>query len=310
MPPRRAIVAFLLLSALLFPGRVTAQSAITVGDTTGWTAWTTGTNFAKMTDAQNDQQTGQHADDFVGDATYAGMQQKAGLLGGTDTILWRFRFDDFAGADKFGGNGGNVGLGMDLDGNGSMDFIMVMSESSGNVGNRTRTLSFGTPGAGANDGPSTTTWTIPTQTALNLTVNTTYDLVATTDGYNFAGTQDSWLTFGISFNNLQNAIRTYASSSFSSYTVSYTSAIAFIAFTSTQTNALNQDLFGASKAALTAGSADNLSSFATLGAVTPPTDAFGTAKVPEPSTYAQVGAFLLCGAGLAWRRRKATAQRG
>ncbi len=279
-----------------------AQSAISVGDSTGWTPWYTKTG-AVMTDAQNDQQTGQHTDDYVGDATRFGMMQKAGTIGGVDSVAWRFRFDDYSGADKFGGNGGNVGLGLDLDGNGSVDVMMVMSEGSGNVNNRARTIYFGTPGAGANTGPSTTTWTINTgqTTKVSLVVNTTYDLVATNDGYNFAGTQDSWLTFAISFADLQAGIRAYAGSAFSDFVYDYDTKISFIAFTSTQLNALNQDLFGASKAALTNGTAENTATWADLGAITPQVDAFG--RVPEPATYAQLGALLLAGGIVAWRRR-------
>jgi hypothetical protein len=181
---------------------------------------------------------------------------------------------------------------------------MVMSEGSGNVNNRSRTVYFGTPGAGANTGPSTTTWTIDTNqsTAVSLAVNSTYDLVATNDGYNFAGTQDSWLTFAVSFADLQAGIRAYAGAAFSNFVYDYTTKISFIAFTSTQLNALNQDLFGASKAALTNGTPENASTWADLGAMTPQMDAFG--RVPEPATYAQLGALLLAGGIVAWRRRK------
>lgn len=299
----RALANTLLFACFLAIGsKAVAQSAITVGDTTGWNPWYTSSG-AVMIDPQNDQQTGQHTDDYVGDSTHYGMMQKAGTISGTDYVMFRFRFDDFAGADKFGGNGGNVGLGLDLDGNGSIDVMMVMVESSGNVNNRTRTVYWGTPGAGANTGPSTTTWTIDTNqsTAYSLTVNTTYDLVATNDGYNFATTQDSWLTFAVSFSAMSAGISTYASG-FSGFNYTYSSQIAYIAFTSTQTNALNQDLFGASKAALTSGSADNSMTWAQLGAITPLVSASGS-RVPEPATYLQLGAFALAGLALYQRRR-------
>lgn len=288
-----------LAAALAWSNVAMAQTAISVSDSTGWTAWVNGAG-SMISDASGDQQTGQTTDDFVGDSTYAAFQQKAGTIGGANYILWRARFDSFSAADKFGGNGGNLGLGIDLDGNGSVDIIMMMTEGSGNVNNRSRTLTFGTPGAGANTGPSTTTWSFPTQTAIDLTVNTTYDLVATTDGYNFNGSQDSWLTFGISFTNLQTAIQTYAPSSFSSYTVDYNSKMSFIAFTSTQNNSLNQDLAGATKNALTNGTAENLSSFSDLGAFTPMIGADG--RVPEPATYMQIGVFALAAGLMIWRR--------
>lgn len=301
----QAFAKALLLVGLSLPcATIFAQSAITVADTSGWNPWYT-TSGSVMGDVQADQQTGQHTDDYVGDSTYYGMMQKAGTIGGTDYVMFRFRFDDFAGNDKFGGNGGNVGLGLDLDGNGSVDVMMVMSEGSGNVNNRTRTVYWGTPGAGANTGPSTTTWTINTgqTTAYSLSVNSTYDLVATNDGYNFNGTQDSWLTFAIPFSAMTAGIQAYAGSAFSSFNYTYSSQIAYIAFTSTQLNALNQDLFGASKSALTNGSAENQMTWSDLGAITPQMDAYG--RVPEPATYAQFAGLILA-AGLTtwWRRNK------
>ena len=251
---------------------------------------------AQIQDLQADQQTGQTTDDFVGDATYAGFQQKAGTIGGTDSILFRARFDTFTAADKWG-NGGNFGIGMDLNGDGAIDLITMYTEGSGNVAGRARTVTFGRPGAGANNSPSTTTWTFPVQTAINLTINTTYDYVAATDFAGFNASQDAWLTFGLSFASLQNAIRTYAVG-FGSYTVTYSSLISFIGFTSQQTNALNQDLYGAG-----VGGTTSATTFAALGSLTAPTNAYGASPVPEPATYAQVG-MLLAAAGLvAWRRR-------
>lgn len=293
----------LVTAGLCLAGLVQAQTAISVTDTTGWNAWVSASTGATIQDLLGDQQTGQTTDDFVGDATYAGFQQKAGTIRGADYILFRARFDTFSGADKWG-NGGNFGIGMDLNGDGAIDLITMYTEGSGNVSGRSRTVTFGTPGTGANNSPSTTSWTFPAQTAINLTVNTTYDLVAATDFAGFNGTQDAWLTFGVSFANLQNAIRTYALGSYSTYTMDYTTKIAFIGFTSQQSNALNQDLYGAG-----VGGTTSTSSFASLGALTAPIDAFGT--VPEPATYAQVGMLLTAAGLMAWRRRKsATGSRG
>lgn len=296
---------------------VHAQSVISVADTTGWTSWVTKSG-AIMQDPAADQQTGQGQDDFVGDATYAGFQQKAGTLNGVDTVMFRTRFNKFDGTNQWG-NGGNLGLGLDLDGNGTIELVMVMSENSGNAANRTRTITFATPGSGANDGPSTTTWSFPTQTAITLTAYTgsnpttaDYSLVQATDGSNFSGTPDAWLTFGISFANLQNAIRQWAkgptgqaagywNSGNTLYNLTYNSTIAYIGYTTQQTNALNQDLFG------TTGNTTATISFTQLGAVTPPMDAYG--RVPEPATYAQLGAFLLAAGFIGWRRRVARQQR-
>ncbi len=132
------------LAAFFAAGALQAQTAISVTDTTGWNPWVSPSG-TMIQDLQADQQTGQTTDDFVGDATYAGFQQKAGTIGGTDSVLFRARFDTFAGADKWG-NGGNFGIGMDLNGDGAVDLITMYAEGSGNVNGRSRTVTFGTPG--------------------------------------------------------------------------------------------------------------------------------------------------------------------
>jgi hypothetical protein len=246
-----------------------------------------------MSDATPDQQTGQGADDFASDATYAGFYQKAGTIGGVDSLLFRARMDKFDGADQWG-NGGNIGIGMDVNGDGALDLIMMMSESSGNPNNRTRTLTWGDPGTGANTGPSTTSWTFPTQTAITLTTNTTYDVMQTTDGSLLNGNADMFMSFAVSFANLQSAVRAYTP--FTTFTMAYDTRMSYIAFTSTQANSLNQDLFG------TTGNTNSALTWAQLGAITGPANAWGV--VPEPATYAQVGIFLLVAGLVVYRRRK------
>ncbi len=275
---------------LLGAGAAWAQTAVSVTDTTGWNPWTKA-DLTRMSDITTDQQTGQGADDFASDATTPGFYQKAGTIGGVDHLLFRARFDKYDGPDRWG-NGGNWGIGMDVNGDGALDLIMMMSESSGNVNNRTRTITWGDPGTGANTGPSTTTWTFPTQTPITLTPNTTYDGMQATDS-NLNATPDLLLSFAVSFANLQAAVRAYTP--FTAFTMTYSTRMSYIAFTSTQANALNQDLFG------TTGNTSSTLTWAELGAITGPSDAFGV--VPEPATYAQVAALLLAGGFVAWRRR-------
>lgn len=272
-----------------------AQTAVSVTDTTGWNSWTKA-DLTKMSDITTDQQTGQGADDFASDATYSGFFQKAGTIGGVDHLLFRARMDKYDGPDQWG-NGGNIGIGMDVDGDGALDLIMMMSESSGNVNNRTRTITWGDPGTGANTGPSTTSWTFPTQTAITLTVNSTYDVMQANDGSLLNGSADMFLSFAVSFANLQAAIRAYTPNT--TFTMGYESRLSYIAFTTTQANALNQDLFG------TTGNTSSTLTWAQLGAITGPANAYGI--VPEPSTYAQMAAMLGV-AGLAWWRRRRAQQ--
>lgn len=285
-----------LLTALAFCGLIAAdslaQTAVSVLDTTGWNAWTKA-DFSVMADPRADQQTGQGADDFASDATYAAFFQKAGTIGGTDHLLFRARMDKYDGPDQWG-NGGNFGIGMDVDGDGALDLIMMMTESSGNVNNRTRTITWGDPGTGANTGPSTTTWTFPTQTAITLTVNTTYDAVQAPDS-NIGANPDLLLSFAVSFANLQAAVRAYTP--LTSFTMTYDTRLSYIGFTTTQANALNQDLFG------TTGNTSSTLTWAQLGTITGPSNAYGI--VPEPATYAQMAALLLAGGVVAWRRRRA-----
>lgn len=292
----RCLAATLLWAGLAIPGAL-AQVAVSVTDTTGWNAWAKA-DLSLMSEITTDQQTGQGADDFAADATFAGFYQKAGTIGGTDHLLFRARFDKYDGADQWG-NGGNFGIGMDVNGDGAIDLIMMMSESSGNVNNRTRTITFGDPGTGANTGPSTTTWTFPTQTAITLTTNTTYDVAQVNDGSNLNGTADMFLSFAVSFANLQAAVRAYTP--YTTFNMTYDTRMSYIGFTSTQANALNQDLFG------TTGNTSSTLTWAELGAITGPANAFGI--VPEPATYAQVGMLVLAGVAVYLRRRKLSATR-
>lgn len=275
-----------------------AQVAVSVTDTTGWNAWAKA-DLSPLAEITTDQQTGQGADDFAADATYAGFYQKAGTIGGADHLLFRARFDKFDGADQWG-NGGNFGIGMDVNGDGAVDLIMMMSESSGNAANRTRTIQWGDPGTGANTGPSTTTWSFPTQTAINLATNSTYDVAQTTDGSMLNGTADMFLSFAVSFANLQAAVRAYTP--FTAFTMTYNTRMSYIGFTSTQANSLNQDLFG------TSGNTSSTLTWAELGSITGPSNAWGV--VPEPATYAQVAVMLGVAGLVGYRRWKRRADSG
>lgn len=290
-----AIWAFVLL-----PTMILAQSAVSVTDTTGWNPWSKA-DLTQMSDVIVDQQTGQGQDDFSSSSSYGGFYQKAGTIGGVNSLLFRARFDKYDQDDKWG-NGGNLGIGMDIDGDGALDLILMVTESSGNVNNRTRTITWGDPGSGANTSPSTTSWTFPNPSdSITLVNDTTYDLVQATDGSNLNGTPDSFLSFAVSFADLQAAVRAYTP--FTTFTMTYDTRISYVAFTSTQANSLNQDLFGVT--GTNKGVTGDLSpstSWAELGAMTGPTDAWG--HVPEPATYVQIGLILLTGLVVHLRRKR------
>lgn len=244
-----------------------------------------------MTDPASDQQTGQGSDDFVGDTTFAAFSQKAGTIGGVDHILFQSRMNQF----RTQGFASYITLGMDLDGNGSIDLMLGMDAKSNQFN-----IKFATPGTGANTSPNTTTWG-SFQGGVNLDANT-YNYSQTTTS-NFGGNADAFVTFGISFANLQAGIRAYAPAAFANFTMTYDTMIAFTAWTTTQQNSVNQDMMGYSGSGYTKDS----TSYVDLGAITPQISAYG--GVPEPATYAQLGLLLLAGAGVALLRRRAARQR-
>lgn len=162
-------IGLFLLAALA----LNAQPVVSVTDSTGWTAWTKSTGGV-MTDAVNDHQTGQASDDFVGDATNVGFAQKAGTISGVDHILFRSRMNAY----RTQGFSSYITLGMDLDGNGSIDLMLGMDAKSSQMN-----IKFASPGAGDNLSPSTTTWG-SFQGGVNMDANT----------FNYAETTTS--TFG------------------------------------------------------------------------------------------------------------------
>ena len=290
-----------------------------VGTTTGWIAWNSGLTGNLMADPGADQQTGQGTDDFIGNgSTVPAMMQQAGTLsantGGGTYILFRARMGKYTSAGFGAGNGANLSLGIDLNDNGSLDLIMDLNTKTSII------VQFAQPGTGANTGPSTTSWG-NFAGAITL-ASYEYDYRQTTDSIvlNSNGTSgtptdqngstassyasNAWVTFAITYANLQTAVRAYAKDgltggTFAGYTLDDLSHLSFIGFTSTQGNAINQDLLGTEK------NMNSILTFAQLGATTTYIRP-GGGPIPEPSSVYQLGGLL--GGGLlieAWRRRKA-----
>jgi hypothetical protein len=289
---------------------------ITVTDTTGWNPWLTG-NSGYLTDPAADQQTGQGADDMVGDATTPGFQQKSGFLTYTnassqvvqvESYLFRVRMNKYDSR----GFGGNIIMGGDLNGDGQVDYFMKMSDTSQGV-----TLSFAIPtsnAVGANTSPSTTaigSWV--SQSSLIATATTaapaSYNYQQVTTGTQFSGTADAFVTFGVAFQTMQTGIQALTGSyynagstlPYSGVTITSSTRMSFIAATSTQGNALNQDLYGTN----VQGNGTSTLTWSQLGASTG--WALPSGVVPEPATYLQIGALLLVGGGVAWRQRRRAA---
>jgi len=251
-----------------------SQVVVSVTDTDGWNPWVKA-DGSLMADTVADQQTGQGSSDFVGDQTTPGFLQKAGQLGGEDSILFRMRMEAF----RNQGFNNDILLGMDLNGDGSIDLFMRMDGGT--------SIDFALPGNDLNISPSTTsvgTWQGP----VSLTTST-YDYSSIPEVFGTSGS-DAYISFALSFANLQNAVRTYAVG-FTDFVMNYDTRIAFIADTSTQGNSLNQDLYG------TTGNLSSNLTWGDLGAST----AFVTPDgvIPEPAGFLQVtvllgGVFWVC----------------
>ncbi len=112
---------------------------------------------------------------------------------------------------------------------------------------------------------------------------------------------DSFVTFAIPFDLLAEAIEeasaldtTGSGGPIASTDFTLSSFIRLIAYTATNNNAINQDLFGVD-------GIDGAATFEASGAFSPISNVYGV--VPEAGTFVQVGAFLWVAAGLYFRRR-------
>jgi hypothetical protein len=306
-----AVIGFML-------SPVQGVSQVAVNDTTGWTAWDLG-------DFNADQQTGSGFDDLVGDSATPMMQQKTGVLNGKDVVLFRIRMRVFSSENDWA-NGGNLGLGMDLDGDQAVDLIGMFEQNS----NASSTFfTWGTPGTDTNDGPSTTDYVNQKSsagdgfnvalTAYNSTANSgagnagvaTFWYSATTEDWagevGGAGS-DAWMTFAVSYDTFNTGIDTYTSAAFkatagySTFNFDASTQIGYVLFTSQQSNSFNQDMGGFNGAPTASDTFASMGSFVTVSANG------STAPVPEPSTFAQLGGMLLAGLALQLRRRRRVAK--
>ncbi|MBI3886861.1 MAG: hypothetical protein HY302_14205 [Opitutae bacterium] len=252
-----------------------------------------------MSDPIWDQQTGQGADDFVGDGTngYYGFYYKFGQISGVDSLVFRFRFNVLTtqqGSPKFTGN---PRIGVDSNGDGKIDLYFGVSTGSGqNV-----TIDFQNPTGTAIDAN-----TSPNTSALGTNYGTitgsasNYDYGQVTDGSAFLSgsqqnqvTPDAFLTFAVPFSNFASALGANTGQTIDpNFTY-----LRFVAFTSTQGNAVNQDVYGITGIGTTrydqgGGFTDYYSSSGQL--------------IPEPATYLQFGVLALAAAGASWWKLRRT----
>lgn len=301
-----------------------AQAVVNVsGASSQFESWKLASG-STLLDVQADQQTGLTQGDVMGLAAGAtgysttptadvpSTMVTAGTIGGADSIAFRFRMTDKNGNKTYVGSTISVGIGFaELSASGAVTIYATVESS--NSGNK---FFFQSGGAGLNDGPSTTTldsgafvgnpYSKAAPLALTTGTNWSYITDVTTLGeinYDRTGVNgtdvNSYITFATTFADLQTATRALTGNA--TFTMNYTTEMAFVAWTSTQTNAINQDINGVSGIPTTTWSA--------MGAFTDYVTADGKKKpIPETSTVVQVGALLAIGlAGLYRRRRSASA---
>ncbi len=281
-----ALVAFALVCAI----STTANAAmiLVAGDNTDWTE----ISYPVVTtpDAPNDQQTGIAEGDIVGNDT------------GDPAVLTNFDDNGTPGDLTDGYIGFRVrigedkppagftsffGVGMDADTDGDIDLFLGVDNAPGGG---TDQLGIFNPGAGANTSPNTTTIITtplvayaendPIYDNYDFSPVTTIDPSETNTDLDGGGKEDYYLTFVIPFDDV------VAQLGILGITFDENSTVQYVFGTSTQTNALNQDLAGP-----TGGTTSSLT-WDQLGAISLEYSASGT-PVPEPSTALLLGLGLL-----------------
>ncbi len=288
-----------------------------------------------LSDPSPDQQTGTGGtggdSDFVGVNTDSptnndiGFMMKFGKLAsdptGPDYVMFRFRLDTFRsqGYNTDTMLGIDVGEGLDstkstVFGQTNIDVDLFFGVQL--VGNDVKTV-FQNPGNDLNVSPSTTSLGNPyggvTVTANTFSyIDSTTGTNASTDGSTTNGTNDALLTFAITFQSLQDAlyaVRTGAGGqNINAFTISDTTPLRWIGFTSTQSNSINQDMYGVGKLS------DINPDYAPNGVATTnrdtPFSIFSSAytdphgHVPEPATYGLIFMPLTALSILAYRHRR------
>jgi hypothetical protein len=288
--------AFLLLSFVLASSG--ARATLVFSPSSEWKPVTT--SSGNPFDYANDQQTGTSTAeaDIVGSATFPGFYwafNDNGSASDTDgEILFRSR----QGADgpPPAGNGTFdqvLFVGIDGNGDGALDVFVGADNASPTEGNK-----IWDAGTGANISPSTTSIQVPApfvyaHTAANFNFSTVSAIDPAGTDVDGDGRPDFFVSFLIPFPDLVAAMNALAGIS-----ITDTTALSFVLATSTQANALNQDL-GAINGAI-----NSTSTWSVLGGLSDPISPAGDGfEIPEPHTMLLVG-FGLVGLGLADRKRR------
>ncbi|MCA9140642.1 MAG: PEP-CTERM sorting domain-containing protein, partial [Planctomycetales bacterium] len=245
-----------------------------------------------QSDYQDDQQTGnsRSASDIVGDASNPAffMQFDDGGTAGTLTdgnLLFRVRLGA-AGGNSTPAFDRNLFVGLDGDGNGSLDLYLGVH----NQGSADELGIYG-PGTDLNTSPNTTSITGPLMTFAESPTNYSFTSVDTTDlDIDADGELDYFLSFAMPFQSVVDMMLAESGIAIDQYT-----AFGFVMATATQDNSFNQDINGLPK------SFSKSATWTSLGAISIPLAP--VTAVPEPSTFALLGMFTLTFVTARRRRR-------
>lgn len=294
MLKRPVLLVGTTLLGLLAP----SAQAVPIDPSSSTVGWTPIAYATLLPDPSDDQATGIPEADIVGDTSNPALYYRfddAGTPSTTDgAIAFRVRIGadkDPAGFEHF------IGVGLDANLDGALDLFLAVDNS----GNPDRVGVFDA-GTGANTSPSTTSIVSSALFGYALSasdyhfgaVNATIDPTATSFDLDADGNTDYFVSFVVPFADVVSALSAQGISSFSD-----AAAMRFVVGSSTQPNALNQDLGGPD------GSTTSTQTWAQLGAISNTlTAAGGFTPVPEPGTVSLLSLGLLALA-LGMRGRRA-----
>jgi hypothetical protein len=278
-------------SVVLWPG---APFALTIDSPT--TFWTPISYSGLVPDYYDDEQTGDTESDIVGDslnpAVYTQFDDNGTLGDNSDDVFaLRVRIGATkppAGFSRF------VGVGIDADQNGSLDIFLAVDNGGG--GDH---LEIFDPGTDLNISPSTTSIETASPTPYTYTQDATnydwspidaiLDPAATNFDLDGDGNTDHFISWAIPFQDVIDQLANNGILGFDENT-----PVNYVAGTSTQPNAFNQDLGGPQ------GGTTSTETWAALGALSDPTTVSGS-PVPEPGSFELVALGFL---GLTALRRR------
>jgi len=283
------------LGLLAWMGASAAALAAPIDPGSPTTEWNVIGYPTLIPDYVDDQQTGHPEADIVGDLTHPALYMAFDDGGTPSTTDGNLGFRVRLGAD--GGPSGFThffGIGVDADLDGNLDLFLGVD----NAGNRTD-LGIFDPGDNVNTSPDTTSivtiplvswdWEVVAGVYDFSAVDATIDPPATTFDFDNDTNNDYFLSFVIPFQNIVDELVGKG------IAFDEDSQFQLVAGTSTQPNALNQDLGGPD------GGTTSTETWENLGAMTTP---FSPSMIPEPDTGALFGLGLI-GLAAAKRRRRA-----